>query len=211
MVVIIDYGMGNVRSLYNAMTYLGVEAVISDDPSTIKRASHIILPGVGSFGAAVNEFKTRQLIDVLEEQVLVGKKPFLGICLGLQILAEKSAESPGIDGFGWLKGDVIRIEPAESNLKVPQVGWNHTYVDTPHPLFGGIDESARNFYFVHSYHIVPTDSSMVIGWCDYGGRVVAAVGWDNIVATQFHPEKSHEQGIQFLRNFMACSKGSSPS
>ena len=200
MIVIIDYGMGNLRSVSKALESLGASVRISSDPRDVAQAQKLILPGVGAFPAAMRELSARQLIEPVKAAITSGK-PYLGICLGLQLLFEESEEGEGAAGFGILAGTVKRFR-FNSELKVPHMGWNQ--VTTGHgncPLLHGIPDQSF-FYFIHSYYGDPTDRSTVALEADYGGRFTAMVWRDNLYATQFHPEKSQSVGLTLLQNFI---------
>jgi glutamine amidotransferase len=201
MIAIIDYGMGNVRSLHNALQYVGCDAVITADSDKIRHAERIILPGVGAFGDAMAAIRARGLDDLLEAEVHRGGKPMLGICLGMQLLARTSTEHGVHEGLGWLDATVERLN-LSAGLKIPHIGWNE--VDSPldEPLFRGIRPDERNFYFVHSFHVRCSNRADIIATCDYGGPFAAAVRHENVIATQFHPEKSQDNGIRVLENFL---------
>lgn len=200
MIGIVDYGMGNVRSLFNAFEYVGSDAFISGDPHELRKAERLLLPGVGAFGDAIEVIRARGLDQMLEEEVLVHGKPMLGICLGMQLLAKNSAEHGEHQGLGWLDASVIRFTlPAE--LKVPHIGWNDLQLQQDHPLFKGLGESP-NFYYVHSYHMQCLNANDVLACSDYGITFTAAVHKGNFVATQFHPEKSQDNGLRVLENFL---------
>lgn len=201
-VAIIDYGRGNVRSVFNALDYIGTDAVITDDPDEIDNASHILLPGVGAFGDAVDALNARGLPEVLHRQAFEKGKPFLGICVGMQMLASAGFEHGEHAGMGWLQADVRRLEPGPDCLKIPHMGWNSVALTQDHPLFSGFNEATLVFYFVHSYAVTTQDTDKVLGTCSYGAPFVSALAWDNIVATQFHPEKSQDSGIEMLENFV---------
>jgi len=201
-VAIIDYGRGNVRSVYNAFDYIGVDAVITDDPQEIDDASHILLPGVGAFGDAVDALHARGLPEVLQRNVIEQGKPFLGICVGMQVLAATGFEHGEHAGLGWLDAAVRRLEPGPDCLKIPHMGWNQVDLVSDHPLFQGFNAETLVFYFVHSYAVTMPDTDKVLGTCDYGTKFVCALAWDNIVTTQFHPEKSQDSGIELLENFV---------
>lgn len=201
MIAIVDYGMGNVRSLYNALQYIGCDAAVTSAPEEIQRAERLILPGVGAFGDAMQALRERGLDEILDQEVRRIGKPILGICLGMQLFA-KSSEEHGIHaGLGWLDASVekFRVSPP---LKVPHVGWNSIRFAENATIFGGMKSGERNFYFVHSYHVNCHDRHDVIATTDYGGEFVASVQRDNIVAMQFHPEKSQDNGIHVLQNFL---------
>jgi len=200
-VAIIDYGRGNVRSVANALEYCGADAVVTADPAAIDDASHIVLPGVGAFGDAMAALVARGLPEVLHRQVFAKGKPFLGICLGMQILASRGLEHGEHDGLGWIAGDVVRLEPGPDALKIPHMGWNDVTLARSHPVFAGLRPAQLTFYFVHSYHFrAATDH--VLATCDYGRSFTAAVAKDNMIATQFHPEKSQDSGVELLENFV---------
>lgn len=201
-VAIIDYGRGNVRSVYNALEFAGADAVITDDPTVIDNASHILLPGVGAFGDVVAELTARGLPEVLRRQVIDKGKPFLGICVGMQMLAATGLEHGEHAGLGWIDAEVRRLSPGPGCLKIPHMGWNSVALSRDHPLFAGFKENTLVFYFVHSYAVTTEDSAKVLGTCGYGTPFVAALAWDNIAATQFHPEKSQDSGIEMLKNFI---------
>lgn len=201
-VAIIDYGRGNVRSVFNALEYTGTDAVITDDPAEIDNASHILLPGVGAFGDAVDALNARGLPEVLHRQAFEKGKPFLGICVGMQMLAKAGFEHGEHAGLGWLDAEVRRLEPGPDCLKIPHMGWNQVELQSEHPLFDGFTETTLVFYFVHSYAVTTPDTDKILGTCGYGAPFVSALAWDNIVATQFHPEKSQDSGIEMLENFV---------
>lgn len=202
MIAIIDYGMGNVRSVFNGLSYIGEDAVITSDPSLIDNASHLILPGVGAFGDAIKNLKDRGLIDVLYRQVYKKGKPLLGICLGLQILAESSEEHGYHKGLGWFEAEVKRFALDGTKFKIPHVGWNEIEIKIKHPLFYNISENQNVFYFVHSYHINCVHAEDIAATSEYGYTFTSAIYKNNIIATQFHPEKSQDNGIQLLKNFV---------
>lgn len=203
MVAIIDYDAGNIKSVEKALHYLGEEAVITRDRDTILGADRVILPGVGAFGDAMEKLRTYELDKVIQE-VVAKNTPFLGICLGLQLLFESSEESEGVEGLGILKGKVVRL-PEESNLKIPHIGWNSLKYPNPGRLFTGIAEDSY-VYFVHSYYLQAKDPSIVTATTEYGTLIHASVEQGNVFACQFHPEKSSEVGMQILKNFLTISK-----
>ena len=203
MVAIIDYDAGNIKSVEKALHYLGEEAVITRDRDTILGADRVILPGVGAFGDAMEKLRTYELDKVIQE-VVAQNTPFLGICLGLQLLFESSEESEGVEGLGILKGKVVRL-PEESDLKIPHIGWNSLKYPNPGRLFTGIAEDSY-VYFVYSYYLQAKDPSIVTATTEYGTLIHASVEQGNVFACQFHPEKSSEVGMQILKNFLTISK-----
>lgn len=199
MVAIIDYDAGNIRSVEKAVALLGHEAVVTRDRDTILSADHVILPGVGAFGDAMEKLQGFGLVDVIHEAVKC-KLPFLGICLGLQLMFESSQEAPGVSGLGLLRGKIRRI-PEGEGLKIPHIGWNSLMFPNQGRLFQGIVEGAY-VYFVHSYYLQAEDSQIVTATTEYGTLIHASVERDNLFACQFHPEKSSETGLKILENFL---------
>ena len=199
MVAIIDYGAGNIKSVENAVRYLGHEAVLTRDRDVILSADHVILPGVGAFGDAMARLRKYGMDEVLRE-VVRRQIPLLGICLGLQLLFESSEESPGAEGLGILKGHILRIPDGEGR-KVPQIGWNDLTYPNPGRLFTGLPEGSY-VYFVHSYYLRAADPSIVTACTQYGVRIDASVESGNVFACQFHPEKSEAAGMKILQNFL---------
>lgn len=199
MIAIIDYDAGNIKSVEKAIEYLGEEAVVTRNSSEILKAGHVILPGVGSFGDAMGRIRGYGLEEVIH-QVVEQKIPFLGICLGLQLMFESSEESPGISGLGILKGDIVRL-PEKEDLKVPHIGWNSLQFPKKSILFDGIKEDSY-VYFVHSYYLRAKHLEDVAAITEYGTTVHAAVEQGNVFACQFHPEKSSEIGLHILDNFI---------
>jgi imidazole glycerol-phosphate synthase subunit HisH len=198
-IVIIDYGVGNTHSVKNAIGSLGYKVKISSSKSEISNAGALILPGVGAFGIAMENLKSSGLKDFLDEEVLLKKKPILGICLGMQLLATCSSEDGYHEGFNWINGEVVKMNlPAD--YSVPHVGWNDLKIDKPHPLFDKLDASP-NFYFDHSYHFI-CDPQHVAATCNYGKELTAAVRKNNIFGVQFHPEKSQVTGLKLFRGFL---------
>lgn len=202
-VCIIDYGVGNLASVQNAFAFLNSTAIISNQIEDIRNADALVLPGVGSFEAGMEGLKQLGLIDVLTEQVMVKKKKILGICLGMQLFATKGYENGIHTGLGFVDGEVLKIDDVKGCLRLPHIGWNDVTMVNNHEIGYGF-ETSPIFYFVHSYHFVPTEDEMVAGYCDYGAPVVAMIQKQNIFGAQFHPEKSHNDGLQILRNFLAC-------
>jgi len=202
MIAIIDYDAGNIKSVEKALQFLGQEVVITSDRETIMNADKAILPGVGAFGDAMNKLRERGLEEVIHDFVDTGK-PFLGICLGLQLIFEKSEESPEATGLGLLKGTITKI-PTEVNgvsQKVPQIGWNNIVVNPDSKLLAGLGENPY-VYFVHSYYLKAENSDEVAATTEYGVKIDCAVEKGNVMATQFHPEKSSEVGLKILTNFV---------
>ena len=206
MIAIVDYGMGNQHSVLNALRYLGVAAEVTADPEKVCRADRVILPGVGAFGAAMENLNRSGLRLAMNEAVLQRGRPFLGICLGMQLVAARGTEKGLFEGLGWIPGEVRLMAPTDPDIKLPHVGWNDIVIERNLPLFQGLKKE-RAFYFVHSYAICPQDPAHVAASCEYGGSFVAAVYRDNIFATQFHPEKSQKNGLTILENFAEWEGG----
>lgn len=200
MVAIIDYGAGNLMSVKKALDYIGAENEITMDKDKILSASHIILPGVGSFGDAMKSMESRGLVETVKAAARSGK-PFLGICLGLQLLFGASDESKGVDGLSLLNGEIVSI-PKDLGLKVPHMGWNSVSIKQKNGIFKDIPDESY-FYFVHSYYLKNADKEDVAGTTEYGVNIQCAVQHGNLCATQFHPEKSGEAGLTLLKNFLA--------
>lgn len=203
MTAIIDYDAGNIKSVEKALMLLSEEAVITRDRDTILQADHVILPGVGSFGDAMANLRKYHLDEVIGE-VVKRRIPFLGICLGLQLLFEESDESQGVKGLGILKGRIRRI-PDQEGLKIPHMGWNSLHLQNDGKLFHGIEEGAY-VYFVHSYYLEAEDEKIVTAVTDYSTRIHASVEQENVFACQFHPEKSSETGLKILKNFLSAGR-----
>jgi len=201
MVVVVDYGMGNLRSVSKAFEACGADVTVSSKPGDLQKADRIVLPGVGAFGDSMANLKKRGLIEPLRQEVLVAKKPYFGICLGMQILADSGEEKGSHQGLGWLPGKTVMFQLADRELKVPHIGWNDIRIVKDGPLWSGLGKKL-DFYFVHSFHFMPTDRDDAAATCDYGGEFTAAVQHENIFATQFHPEKSQESGLRLIRNFL---------
>lgn len=204
MTAIIDYDAGNIKSVEKALLKLGDEAVTTRDKDAILRAERVILPGVGSFGSAMQQLKKYELDKVIYE-VVQQRKPFLGICLGLQLLFEGSEENGGAEGLGILKGNIVKI-PDAPGLKIPHIGWNSLSLQNQGRLFAGIADQPY-VYFVHSYYLKAKDEHIVKAVTDYGVSIHASVEQDNLFACQFHPEKSSTVGIQILQNFVKLQGG----
>ena len=200
MIAIIDYDAGNIKSVEKALLSMGETPVLTRDPEVILQADHIILPGVGSFGDAMENLNKFGLIDVIHEAIN-RKIPFLGICLGLQLLFESSEETPGVAGLGILKGKIVRI-PEGPGLKIPHMGWNSLNVREGASLFKGLEKEPY-VYFVHSYYLQAKDPKIVAATTEYGVTIHASVEKENVFACQFHPEKSSNTGLAILKNFLA--------
>ncbi len=198
MIVIIDYQMGNLRSVQKAFERVGHAAAVTSDPAVISQASKLVLPGVGAFADAIAELERRELVEPIRSAI-ADNKPFFGICLGLQLLFERSTEDGEHVGLGILPGEVKKFE-LPSEYKVPHMGWNEVRWRSDSPLLDGVDECSH-FYFVHSYYVTPAESEVVAGEADYPEPFCAAICRDNLFATQFHPEKSQSAGLQLLKNF----------
>ena len=197
MIGIIDYDAGNIKSVEKALAYLGEETVVSRDPQVLLRADKVILPGVGSFGEAMENLHKYGLVPVIQDMIKKGT-PFLGICLGLQLLFESSEETPGVEGLGILKGKILRIPPSPG-LKIPHMGWNSLHLQNNGRLFKDIPEDTH-VYFVHSYYVPVTD--YCIATCDYQRSFAAAICKNNFYGCQFHPEKSAGAGEKIIKNFL---------
>ncbi|NKX43827.1 imidazole glycerol phosphate synthase subunit HisH [Roseicyclus persicicus] len=205
--VLIDYDSGNLHSAEKAFQRMAAEAgagpvTVTADPDAVARASRIVLPGDGAFPACRRGL---QAIDGLEQAIVEAVEirgvPFLGICVGMQMLATWGREYEDVAGFGWIPGEVLRITPSDPGLKVPHMGWNDLVIDRPHPVLDGI-ETGDHAYFVHSYAMTVADPAHLLAHADYGGPVTAIVGRDNVVGTQFHPEKSQRAGLRLIANFL---------
>lgn len=203
MIAIIDYDAGNIKSVEKAFQALGEEVVLTRDKDLILNADGVVLPGVGAFGDAMEKLHRYELVDVIRE-VVAKEKPFLGICLGLQLMFEKSDESPGVEGLSLLKGEILHI-PEESGLKIPHIGWNSLKYPNHGRLYKGLKEDDY-VYFVHSYYLKAEDESIVTATTEYGTLIHASVEKGNVFACQFHPEKSSEVGLQILKNFVEITK-----
>ena len=213
MIAIIDYGAGNLTSVRLAFEALNSNAEITDSRERILSAERVVFPGVGAAGAAMRTLESRGLIDTIR-QIMDRQTPFLGICLGTQIVFERSEEDGGVNGIGLIPGIVRRFQPSDPFDKVPHMGWNSVAQRKPeqdangkHPMFDGIDDNSE-FYFVHSYYPEPADVACILGETDFAGvRFASIIGKDSLVATQFHPEKSGRVGLRFLKNFVNWKRG----
>jgi glutamine amidotransferase len=205
-IVIIDYGSGNLQSVLNAIELIknpDQEVLISSNPHDLKSATHIILPGVGAFGDCISSLRNiPEMIQILNDQVLNKKKPFLGICVGMQLLANKGFEYGEYEGLEFISGKVIVLDDKNNTLKIPHMGWNDLQIKSNnHPVLKDL-QTGDHLYFVHSYHFVCDNEKDVLATATYGQRITAIISKDNIIATQFHPEKSSEIGLKFLKNFI---------
>ena len=198
MIAIIDYDAGNIKSVEKALKLLGQDVVITRNPEEILSADKVILPGVGAFGDAMGKLHEYGLVEVIKE-VVERKIPFLGICLGLQLMLESSDETPGVEGLGLLKGKILRI-PESGDLKIPHMGWNSLHFQNEGRLFANLPQNSY-VYFVHSYYLQAEDESIVKATTDYSTCIHASVEKDNVFACQFHPEKSSDVGLTILKNF----------
>jgi glutamine amidotransferase len=200
MIAIIDYGMGNLRSVSKAFERLGYTVNVTREPRVIADASHVVLPGVGAFPDCMRNLEQMGLIDPIHRALSSGK-PFLGICLGLQLLFTESEEFGNHKGLGWIRGRVVRFKG--NGLKVPHMGWNTVTIKKPAPVFDGIPADAM-VYFVHSYYVAPEDPGLIATTTEYGGPFASSITAGNVFACQFHPEKSQAVGLMLLRNFAQC-------
>jgi len=202
-IAVVDVCSGNLRSVEKAIAHVGGAPVVTRDPDVIRRADRVVVPGQGAFGEFVRGLEARGLEPALREALASGR-PFLGICLGLQVLFETSEEQGPVAGLGLLRGQVRRFRPADHACKVPHMGWNQVRRLRDEPLLAGLPDEAF-VYFVHSFHVVPDDPAITVLDCDYGGRFCAAIRQDNLFACQFHPEKSQQVGLRILENFVRAS------
>jgi len=210
-VAIIDYGSGNLRSAQKAFeraasdANISTEVSLTSDPDVVRAADRIVLPGVGAYAdCRAGLDGVDGMVEALNEAVIESGKPFFGICVGMQLMAERGLEKATTEGFGWIAGDVVLMKPEDKSLKIPQIGWNTLNVSKSHPLLEGIEtgEDGLHAYFVHSYHLYCSDTEERIATTDYGGDVTAIVGRDNMIGTQFHPEKSQRLGLALIGNFL---------
>ena len=210
-VAIVDYGSGNLHSAHKALERAareggsGTEIRLTSDPEDVRKAERIVLPGVGAFADCRRGLDAiGGMVEALNEAVIEKGKPFLGICVGMQLMATRGLEHQVTEGLDWIAGDVVAIEPADPTLKIPHMGWNTLNVQRGHKLLDGIPtgENGLHAYFVHSFHLKPASTNLMIAESDYGAALTAIVGRDNLVGTQFHPEKSQTLGLALLRNFL---------
>jgi len=207
-VVIIDYGSGNLRSAEKSFeraareANTGLDILVSSKPEDVLKADRIVLPGVGAFGDCARGLRSVEgMIDALNEAVRIQAKPFMGICVGMQLMATRGLEHGTQEGLGWIDGDVVAIEPDDESLKIPHMGWNElSFAENTHPVLNGLPKS--NVYFVHSYQFKTADPAHRLATVGYGGDITAVVGKDNMIGTQFHPEKSQAIGLQVITNFL---------
>jgi glutamine amidotransferase len=210
-VAIVDYGSGNLHSAHKALERAAREigndtdVRLTSDPDDVRKAERIVLPGVGAFADCRHGLDAVDgMVEALNEAVIEKGKPFLGICVGMQLMATRGLEHQVTEGLGWIPGDVVAIEPADPSLKIPHMGWNTLSLQRQHMLMDGIatGENGLHAYFVHSFHLKPASADLMIAETDHGGALTAIVGRDNLVGTQFHPEKSQTLGLALLRNFL---------
>lgn len=213
-IAIIDYGSGNLRSAAKAFAHvvseegLDTNIIITSNADEVAKASRIVLPGQGAFGDCINGLKAVDgMVDALRESVLQRGMPFFGICVGMQLLATRGLEFGEHDGLGWIPGHVIKMAPSDPSLKIPHMGWNTIKSgNVVHPVLQGVTKTSEDllpdFYFVHSFMFQCKDTDHVAGWCDYGGKFAAIVAKDNMIGTQFHPEKSQQAGLDLIRGFL---------
>jgi len=201
MIVIVDYGVGNLGSIVNMLKKVGVKSAASSDPDVIMHADKLILPGIGAFDSGMEKLNERGLVPLLNQLVLTDKVPVLGLCLGLQLMTKRSEEGQ-LAGLGWFDAETVRYKfgPEQGNLKVPHMGWNTIEIRRPHPLLSELEPESR-FYFVHSFYVRCNNPQAVLAETDYGGYFHSVVGEGNIMGAQFHPEKSHKYGMRLLKNY----------
>ncbi|MCV2881386.1 imidazole glycerol phosphate synthase subunit HisH [Actibacterium sp. XHP0104] len=207
LTAIVDYESGNLHSAQKAFERVARElnagdVIVTSEPDTIRKADRVVLPGDGAFPACRKElFDHRGVFEAIEEVVIRNGQPFMGICIGMQMLATRGLEYEPTPGFDWIGGEVVKITPSDDTLKVPHMGWNDLVIDNPHPVLDGVS-TGDHAYFVHSYHFKVADPAHLVAHCDYGGKITAIVGRDNMVGAQFHPEKSQAVGLRILGNFL---------
>jgi len=207
LTVLVDYDSGNLHSAEKAFQRMAAETdagevIVSSRPQDVARADRIVLPGDGAFPACKAQLADHTgLFEAIEEAVQQRARPFLGICVGMQMMATLSREYADTDGFGWIDGEVVKIAPTDATLKVPHMGWNDLVIDHAHPVLAGI-RTGEHAYFVHTYHFTVADPAQRLAHCDYGGDITAIVGRENMIGTQFHPEKSQHAGLRLISNFL---------
>jgi len=199
LICILDYGSGNVRSVKNLIEYLGYSVIVSNDKQDIKKSSHLILPGVGAFGSAIVNIKNKIPLSTVEGEVFDRNKPFLGICVGMQVLSDTGYEYGEHQGLGWIKGKVDKLDSKQ--LPLPHIGWNDVIVKSEEPLFFGLDNNL-DFYFVHSFRFIPDDDTLISSNVNYGTTFCSSIQMANIFGVQFHPEKSQKAGEILMKNFL---------
>lgn len=207
LIAIVDFGAGNLRSVANALEAIGQAPLVASDPEMLRDATAIVLPGVGAFGEGFRRLQELGMVEALNEQVRGAGKPFLGICLGMQFLAEVGEEHGRSAGLGWIGGTVRKMTSDDRSIRIPHMGWNEIELARESPLFAGLDEQCA-FYFLHGYHFDVADSSAdaVVARCEHGRPYVAAVAADNVYGVQFHPEKSQLAGLRLLKNFVDIAR-----
>lgn len=211
-VAVVDYGMGNLHSVRHALSMIGADVIVADTPEALRSADRIVLPGVGAFGECLANLKKSGMLETLDEQVRSRARPMLGICLGMQVLATSGEEMGEHEGLGWIPGRIrhLEVDRDARGLRVPHVGWNEVHLKPieptgkPHPVLDGIRPNTT-FYFVHSYFFEPLDAAHAVATCNYGVDFTCAVAKDTIIATQFHPEKSQQNGLAILERFLDWS------
>lgn len=198
MIAILDYGMGNVKSIYNMLKKVGVDSIITSDPEIVAKAEKYILPGVGAFDHGMTNLRNSSFFNILEKNVIIEKKPILGICLGMQLLTNSSEE--GIEtGLGWVDAKTIKFDLKDQDLAIPHMGWNKTNPTNTNDIFKNLEEN--RFYFVHSYYVICNDDENILATANYGQTFTCGIYKNNVYGVQFHPEKSHKFGMQLLKNF----------
>jgi glutamine amidotransferase len=198
MIAILDYGIGNLRSIYNMLKKVGVESTITSDPEIIQKADKYLLPGVGSFDHGIISLRNSPFFKIMEKEVLENKKPILGICLGMQLLSHSSEEGKE-KGLGWIDAKTVKFNLEDKKIPIPHMGWNEVTTGTSNTIFNNLEKN--RFYFVHSYHVVCANDSNILATSNYGQLFTCSVSKGNIYGVQFHPEKSHRFGMQLLKNF----------
>jgi len=201
MIGIIDYGMGNLLSVKNALEYLGEEVNTIHHPVDLNSADRIVLPGVGAFRDCIGNLKEKGFVEALQENVIEKKKPIIGICLGMQVMGKVGFEGGVYEGLGWFDAEVVKLDPPDKSLRIPNIGWVDVSYNKESKLFNGLSERP-DFYFVHSYHVKCSNENEVDAYYDFGYKVTASIRKGNIFGTQFHPEKSQEHGLKLLENFV---------